>query len=92
MVPAIYDPALADGEREVRHRGGLRHGAAPGARGRACWWASRRRPTSPPPSASPRELLDGGGRGAPVAATVVTVLADGAEKYLSEPFWEEVDR
>ena len=52
-----------------------RHGAPPGARGRACWPAFRRAPRSRRCSTS---------RGGSSAGIVVTVFPDGAEKYLSE--------
>jgi cysteine synthase B len=82
LVPAIYDPALADQAREISterayamvHRlareQGLRVGVSSGANVAAAL-------------AIAEEVPHG------TAATVVTVLCDGADKYLSEHFWEE---
>jgi cysteine synthase B len=82
LVPAIYDPGLADEAREIPteaayamvHRlareQGLRVGISAGAN-----------------VAAALAVADEVPRGA--AATVVTVLCDGADKYLSESFWEE---
>jgi S-sulfo-L-cysteine synthase (O-acetyl-L-serine-dependent) len=82
LVPAIYDPALADQAREIAterayamvHRlareHGLRVGVSSGANVAAALEIAAELP-----------------RG--TAATVVTVLCDGADKYLSESFWDE---
>jgi cysteine synthase B len=83
LVPAIYDPRLADERREISterayamvHRlarqQGLRVGVSSGCNVAAALEVA---------AAVPRGT----------AATVVTVLCDGADKYLSERFWEEV--
>lgn len=79
MVPAIYDPTLADEERTVStetayeqvrslaRRHGLRLGVSAGAN-----------------VAAALEVAGELERGC-----VVTVLCDGAEKYLNEDFWRE---
>jgi cysteine synthase B len=79
LVPPIYDPALADEAREI---------------------ATERAYTMVKRLARERGLLIGVSSGANVAAAlavasglergvVVTMLCDGADKYLTERFWEE---
>jgi len=85
LVPPIYDPGLADEERwagtEAAHAQARR--------------LAREMGLLVGPSAAAnaaaalvlgRELLAAG-----EPATVVTVLCDGAEKYLSESFWDEAE-
>ncbi len=83
MVPAIYDPSLADEDRSVstedayamvRHlarRHGLRLGISAGANVCAALTVAREEAEA--------------GR----SALVVTVLCDGADKYLTEEFWSQ---
>lgn len=81
MKPAIYDPSLADGRREVAtadahamcRRLGREEGLFVGPSAGANVVASL---------AVAREL-DG------KAATIVTILCDGGSRYLSAPFWRE---
>ncbi len=83
LVPAIYDPALADEERRA---------ATEAAHAQARRLARRMGLLVGPSAAANagsalalgRELVEAG-----EPATVVTVLCDGAEKYLSESFWDE---
>lgn len=81
MVPAIYDPALADAELEV----------STDAAFAMCRRLAREEGVLVGPSAAAnvvaalkvaRERTDG-------PATIVTVLCDGGGRYLSEPFWGE---
>ena len=65
---------------ELADREGARHGQAAGARGRASWSASR-------PAATWRRRSTW--RPGWQEGVVVTVLCDGADKYLSDRFWEE---
>lgn len=83
LVPAIYDPGLADEERR----------AATEAAHAEARRLARRMGLLVGPSAAANaasalalghELVEAG-----EPATVVTVLCDGAEKYLSESFWDE---
>jgi cysteine synthase B len=82
MVPPIYDPRLADEAREIStetayamvHRLAREHGLRTGV-------------SSGANVAAALEIAAAVPRGA--AATVVTVICDGADKYLSEHFWEE---
>ena len=93
LVPAIWDPSLADEQRPVAtedayamaRRLARSHGVLVGPSSAANVAAAL---------AVAGELLAGAsaGRDAAPVATVVTVLADGADKYLSEPFWEDADR
>ncbi len=88
IVPPIYDPALADEAWEVTteeahamvrrlaREAGVLAGISSGANVAAALRLAAR-------LAADGE--DGGGEG----ATLVTVLCDGADKYLSERFWEE---
>jgi S-sulfo-L-cysteine synthase (O-acetyl-L-serine-dependent) len=83
MVPAIYDPRLADAALEVETEAayemvkrlareeGLLVGISAGAAVEACVRVAREEAEA--------------GR----SATIVTVLPDSADKYLSERFWEE---
>ncbi|HEY3705503.1 MAG TPA: cysteine synthase family protein [Terracidiphilus sp.] len=83
IVPAIYDPALADRNIEVEteaayrmvrrlaREDGLLVGISAGAAMVACLQVAR------------EEVRAGR------AATIVTVLPDSADKYLSERFWDE---
>jgi cysteine synthase B len=83
IVPAIYDPALADRNMEVEteaayamvkrlaREDGLLVGISAAAAVVAC----------------ERIAEDEAAEGR--AATIVTVLPDSAEKYMSERFWEE---
>ncbi|HVR06500.1 MAG TPA: PLP-dependent cysteine synthase family protein [Thermoanaerobaculia bacterium] len=82
LVPRIYDPALADEAREMPtetayamvHRLAREQGLRVGVSA-GCNVAAALAVAEAVP------------RGA--AATIVTVLCDGADKYLSEHFWEE---
>lgn len=81
MVPAIYDPTLADASVEVStddafamcrrlvREEGLLVGPSSAANVVAALTVARERTDSP--------------------ATIVTILCDGGGRYLSEPFWEE---
>ena len=86
LVPAIWDPSLADEERTVSTET-----AYATARRLARSLGLLVGPSAAANAASAlvlgEELLDAG----EAAATVVTVLCDGAEKYLSEAFWDVVD-
>ena len=85
VVPAIYDPALADGNlwietedayrmcRRLAREEGLLLGISSGANVLAA-----------------RKVAEGLGASGK-RGTVVTVLCDGAEKYLSEHFWDDPD-
>lgn len=85
LVPAIYDPTLADGNewietedayrmvRRLAREEGLLVGLSSGANVVAVRQAARR-------------LVERGER-----AVFVTILCDGAEKYLSEEFWNDPD-
>ena len=79
IVPGIYDPALADEDIGVEHRGGVRADAPAGAGG-AVRRASRAARTSPARCAWPAATSN---------AVIVVVFCDGGEKYLSERFWDE---
>ena len=80
MVPAIYDPALADASLEVAteeafamcRRLARGEGILVGPSSAANVVAALR---------VAREMTDG-------PATIVTILCDGGGRYLSEPFWE----
>ena len=81
IVPGIYDPALADEDLGVEHRGGVR--ADRGSwRGRAVRRDLERR------EPGRRAATWRGGR---QDAVIVVVFCDGGEKYLSERFWDEGD-
>jgi cysteine synthase B len=81
MVPAIYDPTLADEEttvetekayamcRRLAREEGVFVGPSAAANVVAALQVARERTSGP--------------------ATIVTVLCDGGEKYLSQPFWSE---
>jgi len=85
MVPAIYDPSLADGTiwveteeayqmvKRLAREEGLLVGPSSGANVVAALRVAQ-------------ELASSGQRGC-----VVTVLCDGAEKYLSEQFWDDAN-
>ncbi len=83
LVPPIYDPALADAAREIAtesayamvRRLARQLGLRVGISSGANVAAALEVAAEVPPGA---------------AANVVTVLCDGADKYLSDPFWEEV--
>jgi S-sulfo-L-cysteine synthase (O-acetyl-L-serine-dependent) len=82
FVPPIYDPALADEAREIAterayemvHRLAREQGLRVGV-------------SSGANVAAALEIADQLPRGA--TATIVTVVCDGADKYLSESFWEQ---
>ncbi|MGZ4786927.1 MAG: PLP-dependent cysteine synthase family protein [Terriglobales bacterium] len=86
IVPAIYDPALADANLEIAteeaytickrlaREEGLLVGISAGAAVAGCLRVAKK-------------LVSRGER-----ALIVTVLCDNAEKYLSERFWEERSR
>ena len=82
IVPAIYDPTLADEDLRVDTERRLPDGAPAGARGRAAGRASRRAPRSRRCSTWRARLERG---------VIVTVFPDGAEKYLTESFWTRDD-
>jgi S-sulfo-L-cysteine synthase (O-acetyl-L-serine-dependent) len=83
IVPAIYDPALADRALEVETEAayamakqvGPGRGSAGGHLGRGGRGGQL--------TDCPREVAAGR------SAVIVTVLPDSADKYLSERFWEE---
>ncbi|HEX2252921.1 MAG TPA: cysteine synthase family protein [Thermoanaerobaculia bacterium] len=82
LVPTIYDPQLAHEAREVATEAGY---------GTARRLAREGLLVGPSAAANvaaaltlAAELQDG-----PAPAVVVTVLCDGAEKYLSESFWDD---
>jgi|SRR6266540_579225 len=81
MVPAIYDPTLADAEFEVSTEEAFA----------MCRRLAREEGVLVGPSAAANVVaalkVAGGVDGSP--ATVVTILCDGGGRYLSEPFWEE---
>ena len=81
MVPAIYDPTLADASLEI----------STDAAFAMCRRLAREEGILVGPSSAAnvvaavevaREMAEG-------PATIVTVLCDGGGRYLSEPFWEE---
>ena len=82
LVPPIYDPGLADQAREISterayamvHRLAREQGLRVGVSSGGNVAAALEIAAEVPPG---------------TAATVVTVLCDGADKYLSEHFWEE---
>ena len=82
IVPGIYDPSAGGRKRLDRNRRRVRDVPQISARRSACWLASPRAPTFVAASKVAQELVDAGQRG-----VIVTVLCDGAYKYLSEPFW-----
>jgi len=91
LVPAIWDPSLAD-----EQRGASTEGAYAMARRLARSLGLLVGPSSAANVAAALavagELLDAAPRRErELEATVVTVLCDGAEKYLSEAFWDVVD-
>ena len=83
IVPAIYDPSLADDNLWVETEDayamtrmlGRVEGLLVGMSSGANVWAARE---------AGKRLATEGKRG-----VIVTVLCDGATKYLSEPFWNE---
>jgi len=83
IVPGIYDPSLADGnlwiETEDAHKMvkqlARREGALVGVSSGGNVWAARQ---------LGREMAARGEKG-----LIVTILCDGADKYLSEQFWDE---
>ncbi|MDY7093216.1 MAG: PLP-dependent cysteine synthase family protein [Acidobacteriota bacterium] len=83
LVPAIYQPELADEDRSVStedayamvRRLARRHGLRLGISAGANLWAAAR---------VAQEEADAGR-----SAVVVTVLCDGADKYLTEDFWSQ---
>ncbi len=83
IVPGIYDEKLADGNLWIETEDAYAWCGAWRAK-KACWWAFRRAATSTPPRMLARELAERG-----ESATIVTVLCDSADKYLSEHFWDE---
>ena len=78
IVPAIYDPSLADEDLRVGTEEAHTHGAAARARRGPAGRASRRARRWRRRSQVARRLDEG---------VVVTVFPDGAEKYLTETFW-----
>ncbi len=66
-------------KRRMRWSSGLRANEG-------CWWVRRLRPPSLP-AGEQIAKQEAGQAGRP--ATIVTVLPDSADKYLSERFWEE---
>jgi cysteine synthase B len=81
MVPAIYDPKLADASFEVATEEAFA----------MCRRLAREEGILVGPSSAAnvvaairvaREMTDR-------PATIVTILCDGGGRYLSEPFWEE---
>ena len=82
IVPAIYDPSLADEDLRVEHRGRASTWCGGWRARKACWSASRRARRWPRRSTS---------RAASTRGVVVTVFPDGAEKYLTERFWTADD-
>ena len=86
IVPGIYDPKLADGNVWIETEDAYRMVPAAGSRRRRCWWAFLRAPTWWLPARWRRKLAGAGERG-----VIVTMLCDGAEKYLSEQFWHDTE-
>jgi cysteine synthase B len=84
LVPPIYDPTLADEARSV-----ATETAYATTRRLARELGLRVGISSGANVAAALEVALATPRGS--AATVVTVLCDGADKYLSDPFWEEED-
>ena len=82
IVPGIYDPALADEDIRVGHRGGIRPDPSAG-RGAASSSGFRAARTWRAHCAWPAATSN---------AVVVVVFCDGGEKYLSERFWDEEPR
>ena len=84
IVPTIYDPNLADQNIEMAteraYEMAKRLGREDGHAGRRL--GRRQRPQPPCRSPSKRP---GAGR----EAVIVTILCDGADKYMSERFWQE---
>jgi cysteine synthase B len=79
MVPAIYDPTLADGELEVATEDAFA----------MCRRLAREEGVFVGPSAAANVVAAlSVGREAGGPATVVTILCDGGGKYASQPFWE----
>jgi cysteine synthase B len=80
MVPPIYDPTLADAETTV----------ATEAAYAMCRRLARDEGVFVGPSAAANVVAAlQVGREASAPATVVTILCDGGEKYLSHSFWSE---
>jgi len=80
MVPPIYDPTLADAETTVVTEEAYA----------MCRRLAREEGVFVGPSAAANVVAAlQVAREAPAPATVVTVLCDGGEKYLSQPFWSE---
>jgi cysteine synthase B len=83
IVPGIYDPALADENIWIETEDAYamcrklarEEALLVGISSGANVWAA---------SKVAQELVDAGQRG-----VIVTVLCDGAYKYLSEPFWND---
>lgn len=83
IVPGFYDPTLADENfwaetedaYEMVRRAGKEEGLLLGPSSGANLWASL--------EVGRRAVARGS------AATIVTILCDGAAKYIDEPFWEE---
>ena len=84
IVPGIYDESLADGNLWIETEDAYTHGAAAGARRRAAGRHFVRRATCTRRTLVARELAAAGESG-----VIVTVLCDGADKYLSEHFWDD---
>jgi cysteine synthase B len=99
LVPAIWEPAMADEQRTVSTESayatarrlarklGLLVGPSAAANVASALAVGEELMDAAPPVAAPPDAAPPGRP----AATVVTVLCDGAEKYLSEEFWNVVD-
>jgi cysteine synthase B len=80
MVPSIYDPTLADAETTVVTEEAYA----------MCRRLAREEGVFVGPSAAANVVAAlQVAREASAPATVVTILCDGGEKYLSQPFWSE---
>ena len=82
IVPGIYDPNLADEtlvETEDAYTMVRRL-----AREEGCWSGISSGANLLPPHSIAQQLVDAGERG-----VIVTILCDGADKYLSEHFWDD---
>ena len=84
IVPGIYDPALADENIWIETEDAYRDVPAPGARRSAAGGDLVGREPGGRAHGGARKLAEAGKPG-----VIVTVLCDGAYKYLSEPFWHD---
>ncbi len=83
IVPAIYDPHLADRQIGGGNRSRIRNGEAACPRGGPAGGHFSRGSRCRLLADRPRRVCKR------TRAVIVTVLPDSADKYLSERFWEE---